>query len=82
MTIHSTHETPVVTNVSRRGDVVFLKLESIDDLINVVKRAEASLQNNGDDAEVDIDDLPETELIATSTKMVAVLKTTTSVVMA
>jgi len=47
----------------------------LDDLLDVVQRAEGSLAAvNGNDRETEIDDLPESELIACSAQMVAVYK--------
>jgi DNA-binding NtrC family response regulator len=56
-------------------DYLAKPFESIDDLISVVKRAEASLKQADSDNEVDIDDLPETEMIGTSPKMISIYKT-------
>jgi len=56
-------------------DYLAKPFESIDDLISVVKRAEASLKQSDGDNEVDIDDLPETEMIGTSSKMISIYKT-------
>lgn len=56
-------------------DYLAKPFESIDDLISVVKRAEASLKQADGDNEVDIDDLPETEMIGTSPKMISIYKT-------
>ncbi len=55
-------------------DYLAKPFDTIDDLINVVKRAEASMANLSEDAEVDYDDVPETEMIGVSPKMIAIYK--------
>jgi DNA-binding NtrC family response regulator len=55
-------------------DYLAKPFDSIDDLINVVKRAEASLAVMSTDDEVDFDDVPETEMIGVSPKMIAIYK--------
>ena len=58
------------------GAVEYLaKPFELDDLLNVVKKAEAKLSGNaGEEETTDIDDLPETSAIATSQKMVDICK--------
>lgn len=55
-------------------DYLAKPFETIDDLINVVKRAAAAKSAQADDSEVDIDDVPETEMIGVSPKMIAIYK--------
>jgi DNA-binding NtrC family response regulator len=51
----------------------------LDRLLEVVKRAEASLKITDDDDEYEIDDLPETEMIGSSSTMVDLYKTISKV---
>jgi len=46
-----------------------------DDMLNIVKRAEASVLVNADDADTDVNDLPVSELIGSSAGMVDIYKT-------
>jgi DNA-binding NtrC family response regulator len=55
-------------------DYLAKPFETIDDLINVVKRAAAAKSAQADDSEVDIDDVPETEMIGVSPKMISIYK--------
>ncbi|MBS1832805.1 MAG: sigma-54-dependent Fis family transcriptional regulator [Acidobacteria bacterium] len=55
-------------------DYLAKPFETIDDLISVVKRAAASKTNEANDGEVDIDDVPETEMIGVSPKMISIYK--------
>lgn len=55
-------------------DYLAKPFETIDDLINVVKRAAAAKSSETNDSEVDIDDVPETEMIGVSPKMIAIYK--------
>jgi DNA-binding NtrC family response regulator len=55
-------------------DYLAKPFDSIDDLINVVKRAQESLGQASEDAEVDIDDVPETDMIGVSPKMISIYK--------
>jgi DNA-binding NtrC family response regulator len=55
-------------------DYLAKPFDSIDDLIQVVKRAEQSLARADEDAEVGFDDVPETEMIGVSPKMIAIYK--------
>ena len=55
-------------------DYLAKPFETIDDLISAVKRAAASKTNEANDGEVDIDDVPETEMIGVSPKMISIYK--------
>lgn len=55
-------------------DYLAKPFDTIDDLINVVKRAAAAKTAEAEDSEVDIDDVPETEMIGVSPKMISIYK--------
>lgn len=46
----------------------------LDDMLATIKRAEATLAGGADDEDTDIDDLPESEMIGSSAKMVEIYK--------
>ena len=76
MTGRGTMET--VMRATRGGAFDYLaKPFDMDHLLETVKRAEASIQHvaNSDDEEVEVEDLPETEMIGVSTPMVEIYKT-------
>ena len=57
------------------GAVEYLaKPFELDDLLNVVKKAEAQLNGDAQEETTDVDDLPETSAIATSQRMVDICK--------
>ena len=57
------------------GAVEYLaKPFELDDLLAVVRKAEAKLSGEGEEETTDVDDLPETSAIATSQKMVEICK--------
>ena len=57
------------------GAVEYLaKPFELDDLLNVVRKAEAQLSGENEEEATDIDDLPETAAIATSQRMVEICK--------
>jgi DNA-binding NtrC family response regulator len=68
-----------VMRATRSGAFEYLaKPFELDSLIDAVKRAEASIQHvpeNADDGEVEVEDLPETELIGVSGPMIQIYKT-------
>lgn len=58
------------------GAVEYLaKPFELEELQQVIARAEASLQGASDDGETDVDDLPETEMIGSAPKMIDIYKT-------
>jgi DNA-binding NtrC family response regulator len=75
MTGRGTMET--VVRATQGGAFEYIaKPFELDALLDVIRRAEASLQpvSQSSDEEVDIDDLPETEMIASSPQMIEIYK--------
>lgn len=70
-----------VMAATRGGAFEYLaKPFELDDLLNAIQKAEAEIEGAGNsDRETDIDDLPETEMIGSSTRMIEIYKTLSQV---
>jgi DNA-binding NtrC family response regulator len=78
MTARGTIET--VMEATRGGAFDYIaKPFDFDDMLKTVKRAEASVVVNTEDADTDVDDLPVSEMIGSSAEMVEIYKTVSRV---
>jgi len=70
-----------VMAATRGGAFEYLaKPFELDDLLSAIQKAEAEIEGAGNsDRETDIDDLPETEMIGSSTRMIEIYKTLSQV---
>ncbi len=73
MTARGSMETVVAATQGGAFDYI-AKPFDLDKMLDTIKRAEASLLPANDDDEVDIDDLPETEMIGSSSRMTDIYK--------
>lgn len=73
MTARGSMETVMAATQNGAFDYIAKPFE-LDDMLATVRRAEASLSGPDDDYEKEIDDLPESEMIASSPKMVEIYK--------
>jgi DNA-binding NtrC family response regulator len=78
MTARGTMETVMKATQGGAFDYIAKPFE-LDRMLDTVKRAEAVLNEQDLDAETDIDDLPESEMIGSSPKMVDIYKTISQV---
>ncbi|MEO7145013.1 MAG: sigma-54 dependent transcriptional regulator, partial [Bryobacteraceae bacterium] len=74
MTARGSMETVMAATEGGAFDYV-AKPFDLDTMLNIVKRAEASLIPREEEPDSEIDDLPETEMIGSSTRMVDIYKT-------
>jgi DNA-binding NtrC family response regulator len=73
MTARGSMETVMAATEGGAFDYVAKPFE-LDQMLDAVKRAEASLVAHKNDDEIDIDDLPESEMIGSSPKMIDIYK--------
>jgi DNA-binding NtrC family response regulator len=78
MTARGSMETVMAATEGGAFDYIAKPFE-LDQMLDTVKRAEASLSKTVGDDETDIDDLPETDMIASSARMVEIYKTISKV---
>jgi DNA-binding NtrC family response regulator len=74
MTARGTIETVMAATRGGAFDYIAKPFE-LDRMLDTVKRAEAAVTTNADDADTDVDDLPVSELIGSSAGMVEIYKT-------
>ena len=74
MTARGTMETVMKATQGGAFDYIAKPFE-LDRMLDTVKRAEAVVNEQGQEAETEIDDLPESEMIGSSAKMVEIYKT-------
>ncbi|HMD47550.1 MAG TPA: sigma-54 dependent transcriptional regulator [Bryobacteraceae bacterium] len=74
MTARGTMETVMKATQGGAFDYIAKPFE-LDRMLDTVKRAEASVNDHDDEEETGIDDLPESEMIGSSPKMVEIYKT-------
>ena len=74
MTARGTIETVMKATQGGAFDYIAKPFE-LDRMLDTVKRAEASVNQQPDDKESEIDDLPESEMVGSSPKMVEIYKT-------
>jgi DNA-binding NtrC family response regulator len=74
MTARGSMETVMDATAHGAFDYIAKPFE-LDDMLATIKRAEASLSPTEEDEDTDIDDLPESEMIASSPKMIDIYKT-------
>jgi len=74
MTARGTIETVMASTRGGAFDYIAKPFE-LDHMLDTVKRAEASVLINEDDADTDVDDLPVSEMIGSSAEMIEIYKT-------
>jgi DNA-binding NtrC family response regulator len=74
MTARGTIETVMASTRGGAFDYIAKPFE-LDRMLDTVKRAEASVLTNEDDADTDVDDLPVSEMIGSSAEMIEIYKT-------
>jgi DNA-binding NtrC family response regulator len=74
MTARGTIETVMASTRGGAFDYIAKPFE-LDHMLDTVKRAEASVLTNEDDADSDVDDLPVSEMIGSSAEMIEIYKT-------
>jgi DNA-binding NtrC family response regulator len=74
MTARGTIETVMASTRGGAFDYIAKPFE-LDHMLDTVKRAEASVLTNEDDADTDVDDLPVSEMIGSSAEMIEIYKT-------
>ena len=74
MTARGSMETVMAATEGGAFDYI-AKPFDLDQMLDTIKRAEASLETQNHDDETDIDDLPESDMIGSSPKMIEIYKT-------
>jgi DNA-binding NtrC family response regulator len=74
MTARGTIETVMASTRGGAFDYIAKPFE-LDHMLDTVRRAEASVLTNEDDADTDVDDLPVSEMIGSSAEMIEIYKT-------
>ena len=74
MTARGTIETVMASTRGGAFDYIAKPFE-LDHMLDTVKRAEASVLTNEDDADTDVEDLPVSEMIGSSAEMIEIYKT-------
>jgi DNA-binding NtrC family response regulator len=74
MTARGSMETVMAATEGGAFDYIAKPFE-LDQMLDTIKRAEASLETQNHDDETDIDDLPESDMIGSSPKMIEIYKT-------